>query len=168
MMYLAFILLTGMRRGEALGMMWEDIDTENGLLHIRRGVTHPQQNHPNIEALPKTKSGVRDLPLDPLLIELLSPMSNTGFIVGGESPISLRSFNNIRKRINKVIDLKSVTSHTFRHSYLTYAAGETPDLKTLQALAGHSTTQMTMDHYFRVQPEKPKELGNRMHNLFVQ
>ena len=49
-----------MRRGEALGMMWEDIDTDNGLLHISRGVTHPQQNQPNIETLPTTKSGVRD------------------------------------------------------------------------------------------------------------
>ena len=41
-------------------MMWEDIDTDNGLLHISRGVTHPQQNQPNIETLPTTKSGVRD------------------------------------------------------------------------------------------------------------
>lgn len=166
--YLALILLTGMRRGEALGMMWEDIDVKEGLLHIRRGVTHPQQNQPNIEDLPKTKSGVRALPLDPLLVELLSPMDSTGFIIGGEAPISLRTFNNMWKRINKTIDLKGVTSHTFRHSYLTYAAGETTDLKTLQALAGHSTIQMTMDHYVHAQPEKIKELGNKMHNLFVQ
>jgi len=49
-----------------------------------------------------------------------------------------------------------------------YAAGETTDLKTLQALAGHSTIQMTMDHYIHAQPEKIKELGNKIHNLFVQ
>ena len=71
-------------------------------------------------------------------------------------------------RINKAIPLKGITPHIFRHSYLTYAAGETPDLKTLQALAGHSTIQMTMDHYIHVQPEKLKELGNRMHSLFAQ
>ena len=59
-------------------------------------------------------------------------------------------------------------AHVFRHSYLTYAAGETTDLKTLQALAGHSTIQMTMDHYVHAQPEKIKELGNRMHNLLAQ
>jgi len=166
--YLALILFTGMRRGEALGLRWEDIDVENGLIHIRRGVTHPQQNQPNIEDLPKTKNGVRDVPLDSMLIDFLSPMSKKGFIIGGEKPISLSSFRAMWKRINKAIDLKGVTSHIFRHSYLTYAAGETTDLKTLQALAGHSTIQMTMDHYVHVQPEKLKELGNKMHNLFVQ
>lgn len=166
--YLALILFTGMRRGEALGLRWEDIDVENGLIHIRRGVSHPQQNQPNIEDLPKTKNGVRDVPLDSMLIDFLSPMSKKGFIIGGEKPISLSSFRAMWKRINKAIDLKGVTSHIFRHSYLTYAAGETTDLKTLQALAGHSTIQMTMDHYVHVQPEKLKELGNKMHNLFVQ
>lgn len=166
--YMALLMLAGMRRGEALGMMWEDIDLEEGMLHIRRGVTHPQQNQPNIESLPKTKSGVREIPLDPLLIDFLSPLGKEGFIIGGDSPISLRSFNNMWRRINKTIDLTDVTSHIFRHSYLTYAAGETTDLKTLQALAGHSTIQMTMDHYVHARPEKLKELGDRMHNLFVQ
>ena len=166
--YLALILFTGMRRGEALGLMWQDIDVENGLLHIRRGVTHPQQNQPNIEDLPKTKNGVRTLSLDPLLIDFLSPLDTTGFIIGGEFPISLRTFNNMWRRIGKAIDIKGVTSHIFRHSYLTYAAGETTDLKTLQALAGHSTIQMTMDHYVHAQPEKIKEVGNRMHNLLAQ
>lgn len=61
-----------------------------------------------------------------------------------------------------------LTSHVFRHSYLTYAAGKTTNLKTLQALAGHSTIQMAMDHYVHAQPEMIKELGNKMHNLFVQ
>lgn len=61
---------------------------------------------------------------------------------------------------------KCLTRYGFSH--LTYAAGETSDLKTLQALVGHSTIQMTMDHYVHVQPEKLKELGNKMHNLFVQ
>ena len=62
----------------------------------------------------------------------------------------------------------SIAERIISYSYLTYAAGETTDLKTLQAMAGHSNIQMTMDHYVHVQPEKLKELGNKMHNLFVQ
>ena len=166
--FLALLMFCGIRRGEALGMRWEDIDMENGLLHIRRGVTHPQQNQPHIEELPKTKNGVRDIPLDPILIEHLSPLGGTGFIIGGEKPFGLSAYRAMLTRIKKVINLKGVTAHVFRHSYLTYAAGETTDLKTLQTLAGHSTIQMTMDHYVHAQPEKLKELGNRMHNLFIQ
>ena len=105
---------------------------------------------------------------DSMLVDFLSPMSKKGFIIGGGKPFSLSSFRAMWKRINKAIDLKGVTSHIFHHSYLAYAAGETTDLKTLQALAGYSTIQMTMDHYVHVQPEKLKELGNKMHNLFIQ
>lgn len=163
--YIALLMLSGMRRGEALGMKWEDIDTSEELIHIRRGVTHPQRNQPNIEDLPKTKNGVREIHLDSLLVEYLQPLGTSGFIIGGEKPITMTTYNNMWRRMGKTIDLTDITPHILRHSYLTYAAGETPDLKTLQALAGHSTIQMTMDHYVHVQPQKLKELGDKMHNL---
>lgn len=35
---LALLMLTGMRRGEVLGLRWEDIDLENRLIHMRRNV----------------------------------------------------------------------------------------------------------------------------------
>ncbi len=164
--FLVLVMFTGIRRGEVLGLRWEDIDTEAGLIHVRRNVTHAGGNRPVI-GTPKTKSGKRDIPLDPFVLEVLEPIQESGFIIGGESPITMTTYNNTMKRIRKAVDLHGATAHVFRHSYLTYMAGEATDLKTLQAIAGHSTIGMTMNRYVHAQPEKIKEAGKRMHDLLA-
>lgn len=163
---LALLMLTGMRRGEVLGLRWEDIDMENNFIHVRRNVTHPQTNQPHI-GTPKTKSGTRDIPLDPMLLELLAPMQSTGFIIGGEQPITLKHYTNTWNRIKKTVDLHGATAHVFRHSYLTYAAGESSDHKSLQKIAGHSDIRMTMNRYVHAQPEKVKAVSNKVHDLLA-
>lgn len=37
---LALIALTGMRRGEVLGLQWEDVDFDEGLIHVGRNITY--------------------------------------------------------------------------------------------------------------------------------
>ena len=163
---IVLMMYTGMRRGEVLGLRWEDVDTKAGLIHIRRNVTHAGGNKPVI-GTPKTKSGERDLPLDPFVLEALKPMQESGFIIGGETPITMTTYNNTWRRIKKTIDLHGATAHVFRHSYLTYMAGQTTDMKTLQAIAGHSTIGMTMNRYIHAQPEKIIDAGKRMHALLA-
>ena len=163
---LVLMMFTGMRRGEVLGLRWEDIDTEAGLIHVRRNVTHAGGNKPII-GTPKTKKGTRDIPLDPFVLNALTPIQEEGFVIGSESPITMTTYNNTMKRIRKTVDLHGATAHVFRHSYLTYMAGQTSDIKTLQAIAGHSTIGMTMNHYVHAQPDKIKEAGQQMHDLLA-
>lgn len=163
---LALLMLTGMRRGEVLGLRWEDIDAENGLIHVRRNVTHPQTNQPYI-GTPKTKSGMREIPLDPMLLELLAPAKSSGFIIGGEQPVSLTHYTNTWNRIKKAVDLHGATAHVFRHSYLTYAAGESSDIKSIQSIAGHSDIRMTMNRYVHAQPEKLQAVSDKVHTLLA-
>ena len=163
---LVLMMFTGMRRGEVLGLRWEDVDTKAGLIHIRRNVTHAGGNRPVI-GTPKTKSGERDLPLDPFVLEALEPMQSAGFIFGGESPITMTTYNNTWRRIKRTVDLHGATAHVFRHSYLTYMAGQSTDMKTLQAIAGHSTIGMTMNRYVHAQPEKIIDAGKKMHSLLA-
>ncbi len=106
--------------------------------------------------------------MDDFVLETLSPLKESGFIIGGESPITMTTFNNTWHRINKMIDLHGATPHVFRHSYLTYMAGQTADLKTIQAIAGHSTIDMTMNRYVHAQPEKIKDAGKQMHALLAR
>ena len=163
---LILMMFTGMRRGEVLGLRWEDIDAKAGLIHIQRNVTHAGGNRPII-GTPKTKSGKRNVPLDPYVLEALEPMQSAGFIIGGESPITMTTYNNTMKRIKKTVDLHGATAHVFRHSYLTYMAGTDTDNKTLQTIAGHSTISMTMNKYVHPQPEKIIDAGKKMHSLLA-
>jgi integrase len=57
---------TGLRRGELIGLRWEDVDFENLVLHVRSSVVAV------MEGVPKTESSQKDLPLDAHLAESLS------------------------------------------------------------------------------------------------
>jgi len=162
--YLGLLMYTGIRRGEALGLRWEDIDLENNMIHIERNVTHPQQNAP-IVTTPKTKAGRRSIPIDDNLMKLLQPMEEEGYILSGETPMTLSSFRGMMKRINKEIDLHGATAHILRHSYLTYAVGETTDYKTVQGISGHADVGTLLNRYAHPQDIKVKELSKSMHNI---
>ena len=55
--------MTGMRRGEALGLRWEDVDLENGRLSVRRALI--PINSEVVVSEPKTAQGRRVIALDP-------------------------------------------------------------------------------------------------------
>ena len=73
---MALLMLTGMRRGEALGLQWNDIDWEKGLIHVRRNVTFAG-NQPHI-GMPKTEKGTRQIPIVGMLREYLEPGRGRG------------------------------------------------------------------------------------------
>ena len=161
---MALMMLTGMRRGEALGLRWEDLDLKSKLIHIQRNVTFAQ-NQPHI-GTPKSAKGERDVPISSMLLSHLEPLQEQGFIIGDTEPISRMSYRRRMERIEATIDLHGATAHIFRHSYLTYAAGLGTDLKTLQSIAGHADIQTTMNRYVHKQNDKIIETGNRLQNLF--
>ena len=56
---------TGLRRGELIGLQWQDVDFESLLVHVRRSVVMM------VEGTPKTEASAKDLPLDAALAESL-------------------------------------------------------------------------------------------------
>ncbi len=56
---------TGLRRGELIGLQWQDVDFENLVIHIRRSVVMM------VEGIPKTEASAKDVPLDSALAESL-------------------------------------------------------------------------------------------------
>ena len=164
---MALLMLTGMRRGEALGLQWADINWEKGHIYVRRNVTFAG-NQPHI-GTPKTEKGTRQIPIVGMLREYLEPVGvGETFIIGGDEPITEMTFKRTFQRIAKTIDLHGATPHVFRHSFLTYAQTVVTDIKTLQAIAGHADIQTTMNRYVHQQSDKIVETGKRVTDLFVQ
>lgn len=145
--------LTGMRRGEAIALRWEDIDWEAGMIHVRK-------NAPYIKGAPvlgttKTTNGMRDIPVIGNLKELLEPEENGYILHGRESEKLLPQCTFVRNwdRIGVQIELYGATSHILRHTFLTLLAGEGIDPKTIQAIAGHGDIAITMNRYVHAQNE---------------
>ena len=163
--FLAICLFTAMRRGEVLGLRWEDI--HHGMIHVKRNVTHPQRNTPEVTT-PKTKAGIRSIPLIEPLQKALSPFEKTGFIIGGENPLTASAYRSMWKRITKAIDMHGATPHVLRHSYLTYAVGATTDFKTIQGISGHADVFTLLNTYAHSQDDKVLELSGKMAQILTE
>lgn len=141
--FMAFLCFTGMRRGEILGLKWENV-TKNKIL-VRSEVIF-QCNTPIYHEYAKSKSGIRDIPiaaeLDPYLLQ-----KGEGFVFGGSSPYTQSKFDRMWQRIGKKINLYGSTPHVFRHTYLTILAASNVDPKTIQSLAGHADFSFTFNKY---------------------
>lgn len=143
---LALLTYTGMRRGEALGLQWGDLDFDTGLISIERNVTF-KGNHP-VVGTPKSAAGQRSIPMVKELRPYLHPKEDHLFVVGnGDTPITESAFDRAWQRIGKTVDLHGATPHIFRHTYLTIMEAAGTDVKTLQTIAGHADIQTTMNRY---------------------
>lgn len=62
-------LATGLRRGELLGLKWQDIDWKNGIIKVRRQVARVDGEI--VEAPLKTKHSYRAVSIAPQAVEVL-------------------------------------------------------------------------------------------------
>lgn len=71
-----FLLGTGCRIGEACGLIWDDCDSKNNLIFIKRSLNYTPDEHSQKYtwsiSTPKTKSGVREIPMLPEVKKLLN------------------------------------------------------------------------------------------------
>lgn len=82
--YMAIQALHPLRLEEVLGLQWADVSTENGTIHIRRAVTHPTRNQPEIKC-PKTESSIRMIGLSPFAVPYLTRGEENDFLFGGNA-----------------------------------------------------------------------------------
>lgn len=65
--YVAFPFLAGTRPSEQLGLLWSEVDFEKNIIRIRR----TQGTRGELEDVTKTEAGVRDIPMGPMLRQML-------------------------------------------------------------------------------------------------
>ena len=148
--YFALQIMHPMRLEEVLGLKYEDLDTENGLIHIRRSVSHPTRNMPEIKAT-KTEASRRDIALAMSVLRYIPEgQPDHYFIVGGEKPMSYTEVRNMCNHIRKDIGYTGTISPLrFRTTVLTDIYAATKDIKKTQEAAGHTTATMTLKHYVK-------------------
>lgn len=159
---LVMLIMTGCRRGEALGTRWEDIDWTAKTIHLQR-VVRFRNNRPDVSEKMKSKAANRTVSLWDEFIQYLGERQETGYIIndGGE-PLTETQYrhrwNAIMRELKKAGIDQRFTAHQLRHSYATIAAnsGNVPP-KVLQGMLGHANFQTTMNIYAGFDNEKVRE-----------
>ena len=148
-----------MRRGEIIGLRWGDIDLEGNILRVRRNVTYPKGTNDPYIGTTKTESGVRDIPIMPMLLDYLKPGGEPDAYVVGEDkrPITFSIHRRMMERIRRTIDLHGACSHVFRHSFATMLNDAGASVKTIQSIIGQTDFKTTADRYCHARDNRKQE-----------
>ena len=159
-------LATGLRRGELLGLKWNDIDLDKGIIHVRRQVL--RQNGKVVEAPPKTKNSYRNIAIGADAIKVLKGVEQKDEYVfpspyGG--PMSPDSVLHMLQRVLKRAGLERILFHVLRHTFSVLALQNGVDVKTLSAMLGHYSAGFTLDTYAHVTTSMQKQAANAVGNF---
>lgn len=183
----AYILMlnTGIRTGEALGLMNSDIDLDNRVMHVRRGVKEIYNREGtkatsgrsvNVGKL-KSMSSKRDVPLNNTAIEMIKDLRKESYY-GEDSPLipdengNYTRPVNFRKRYYRILKAAKIEKkglHSFRHTFATrlvngikQADGTIRSLTPRQVadILGHSTSQITELYYVKKDTKRLSGLTN--------
>ena len=155
-MYFALLAFHPLRLEEVLGLKWADIDIDAGIIHVRRAVTHPDRNMPEVKDT-KTAASVRDIGLSTIALPQLIPGKPDEFVCGGSNPLSYTQVRRMNDRIGKQLEFDgAITPRRFRTTVLTDLYDRTKDIKLAQSAAGHTTPTMCLKRYVKGRNNSPR------------
>jgi len=167
---------TGLRRGELIGLRWEDIDYRDHVLHVRRSVVAM------VEGVPKTEASQKDVPLDAQLAESLSewkqgsPYTAPGDWVfasphkKGRQPYwpgTLWRYYG-RPAVKRAGVNKHVSYHTFRHTFGTLLNANGENAKVVQELLRHASMKVTTDVYMQAVSPQKREAQSKLVRMVLK
>lgn len=162
-----FLAGTGARVGEALALVWGDIDLIDGMVRIRKTLIDvPKAGLKRMD--PKTRSAVRNVPLEPGLLDRLRRLRAMGGAIphkrkpvfASEAGGWLRLSNVLRRRwhpLLKEVELDTCGFHRLRHTFASLALRQCVDVVTVSRLLGHASPAITLSVYANHVPGRERE-----------
>lgn len=169
-LYAAFhlIALRGLRRGEAAGLRWCDVDLDAGIATIVQQLQ--QYDGQLVVCPPKTARSVRTIALDHTtvaalrghahrrtveIVEAGPAYRDSGFVFTGQlgDPIAPDRLTRTFRRLTADAGLPPIRLHDLRHGAATLALAAGVDLRVVQDMLGHCSIVLTADTYTAVLPD---------------
>ncbi len=172
-----FIATTGCRRGEALGLSWDDVDLEAGTATITRQRTIAGGTV--VEGAPKTRAGARTVALDGDTIEALRahragqnaerlklgagwPTHGLVFTHADGTPLWPQTVTARFKALAESLGLPTIGVHGLRHSAATWMISSGVNPRVVQQRLGHSNVSITLGLYTHVLPGHDRDAAEAL------
>ena len=177
-------LFTGMREGEALGLLWDCVDLTKGTITVDKQLQLIRGSRGQYQIVPTKNSKSRTLALAPTVTATLKRVrlrqlenrlrygecyENSGFVFTDElgHHLSASSVYKSFKKVMEQIGSPETRFHDLRHSYAVASIRSGNDIKTVQENLGHATAAFTLDVYGHV-TEKMKREGADQLERFIK
>jgi integrase len=173
----ALVVLTGLRRGEALGLRWSDVDLDEGVIDVRQPVVAVGREVRI--GPPKTKAGERTVTLSEGTVAILrehqarqrrdrlawgEAWQDTGLVFTYEDGRMLRPDNvtHLFRRLAKEAGLPLIRLHNLRHTSASLALAAGVPMKAVSARLGHSSESITSALYTVVVPAVARDAAEQI------
>ena len=174
---LLFLLWSGARLGEGLGLRWADVDFLAPAVTIDRGITHVGGKP--VTGPPKTGAGRRVVALPAEAAALLTRQRTAqaalrlaaGTAWRGEDRVFTTATGSVPLRANvrrslhalcRLADLPPLRVHDLRHLHATLLVAGGVDPKAAQRRLGHASLRMTLGVYARALPEADRQAAGAL------
>ncbi|MFI7291309.1 site-specific integrase [Streptomyces anulatus] len=184
-MYALFCLIAfrGLRRGEAVGQAWADIDLVNGTLRVSKTII--QDGWTPVESLPKTGDSQAVIALGPAMVETLRehrerqaleraaceekrlPWTDTGKVFVQEDGTWLHpeKVSDVFRRLTREADLPPINLRDLRHVAATLIHAGGGDLHAIKETLRHGTIQLAGDTYTSLLPQVDQEVARKAESV---
>ena len=173
---------TGLRCGELIGLTWDCIDFDNGIIRVRRQLVQTRQKGA-VYSFGSLKNGkTRTLTPAPFVFDVLKrhkakqnemkeaagelwnegDFPNLVFTHKDGSHLSQPTVWKEFQKLLKKADLQHHRLHDLRHTFAVNSLIAGDDIKTLQENMGHYSAAFTLDRYGHVTETMHRESANRM------
>lgn len=167
------MLWAGLRIGEASALKWENVDLNQGIIHVTEGRDLLKKT----DGRTKTNASVRDVPIFPQLHVALSSVpkdKRTGYVVTTQDgqPFSRATAPNLCKTFCSFLSKQAeneivFTAHDLRTTFATVCYDAGVDVQTTARWMGHSNVNTTMQIYTKLSKEQYTDSIAKM-ELFSQ
>ena len=153
MMEVVILLETGLRRGELLGLKWEDVDRRQKTVSVNRSVASVAGG---IKINPPKWGSYRVIPLSNRALDAFFRIPNEGtayIFPGRDEDMPLRpdswatKLRRFMRRVNADLGLPELSAHELRHTFGTNLRRNGVDLYTIQKVMGHKDIDVTANTY---------------------
>ena len=176
-------LFTGMRQSEILGLTWDAIDFNNGIIRINKQLLRsrdssgayfgsPKNGKERIVYMPhhvkdilsaqKDEQDLFRMAAGDKWVYDIAPWKNMVFTDEIGNPIKHRTVHNHYKSIVRQMGLDYSRFHDLRHSFAVISLENGDDIKTVQEALGHHTASFTLQQYAHATYNMRKNSAGRM------
>ena len=178
-------LATGMRRGELIGLRWEDVDFENRLIHVRAQLIRDRISLKVVRRELKTRNANRVVAMGEGVFKLLQEhrdrqdrerdlearrWQESGYVFTAINGAPLDPDNILRtfQVLTKNAGLPTMTIHDLRHANSSFLAMLNIHPRIAQAQLGHSNFTTTMEIYTHVADEAGRDVAAKVDRLLFE
>jgi len=169
--FVLFLLMTGVRTSEAVGLRWQHIDLERNLITIRESMPKDRTGNGYRKVRKETKTGsIRHLMMPPELKTMFGNMAKAG-VAPKPDDLVFKTPNgciidpgNFRedywKPVLKAMGVPYRKPYNTRHTMISHAIEQGMPVTSVSYLAGHKNPRMVIDTYAHIvnRPQLPKIL----------